>query len=240
MKTRYASATLIATLCMLVAGPAQAAIQVRETALGNGLASGKIKVPVYTGNIWSGFQGIEVKDTSTGVVKSFDAFCVDPYQFSSSTFTNYTVANFDTSSFSAAVLGKITKLYNYAYSSTLGPTAAADANAGALQLALWEVIADSSVNLYDGNVKAYNPDTNSLLRNTTQSLLSNFESYNGPNLYSFTLYKSSTNQDFLVAAPIPEPETYAMMLAGLGLMGLMTRRRKHRGVIPAMGSGHQK
>jgi hypothetical protein len=31
-----------------------------------------------------------------------------------------------------------------------------------------------------------------------------------------------------VAAPIPEPETYAMMLAGLGLLGVMTRRRKQK------------
>lgn len=29
-----------------------------------------------------------------------------------------------------------------------------------------------------------------------------------------------------VANPVPEPETYAMMLAGLGLLGLMARRRK--------------
>ena len=29
-------------------------------------------------------------------------------------------------------------------------------------------------------------------------------------------------------APIPEPETYAMMLAGLGLMGFVARRRKQR------------
>jgi hypothetical protein len=28
-----------------------------------------------------------------------------------------------------------------------------------------------------------------------------------------------------VAAPIPEPETYALMLAGLGVVGLMARRR---------------
>lgn len=28
-----------------------------------------------------------------------------------------------------------------------------------------------------------------------------------------------------VAAPVPEPETYAMFLAGLGLMGLLARRR---------------
>ena len=31
---------------------------------------------------------------------------------------------------------------------------------------------------------------------------------------------------FLPSAPIPEPETYAMMLAGLGLMGFVARRRK--------------
>jgi hypothetical protein len=33
---------------------------------------------------------------------------------------------------------------------------------------------------------------------------------------------------FLVSAPIPEPETYAMMLAGLGLMGFVARRRKQK------------
>ena len=38
---------------------------------------------------------------------------------------------------------------------------------------------------------------------------------------------SSTNSIvFYVAHPVPEPETYAMMLAGLGLLGVMTRRRK--------------
>jgi hypothetical protein len=30
-----------------------------------------------------------------------------------------------------------------------------------------------------------------------------------------------------VAAPVPEPETYAMMLAGLGLLGVSVRRRKN-------------
>jgi hypothetical protein len=29
-----------------------------------------------------------------------------------------------------------------------------------------------------------------------------------------------------VAAPIPEPETYAMMLAGLGVMGFIGKRRR--------------
>jgi hypothetical protein len=30
------------------------------------------------------------------------------------------------------------------------------------------------------------------------------------------------------AAPVPEPETYAMMLAGLGLLGMAARRRKQK------------
>jgi hypothetical protein len=34
----------------------------------------------------------------------------------------------------------------------------------------------------------------------------------------------------LVTAPVPEPETYAMMLAGLGLLGLAQRRRKQNAV----------
>ena len=40
--------------------------------------------------------------------------------------------------------------------------------------------------------------------------LSNYRSYTGPSL-----------------TPIPEPETYAMLLAGLGLLGFVARRRTH-------------
>jgi hypothetical protein len=38
---------------------------------------------------------------------------------------------------------------------------------------------------------------------------------------SFLIYNLNTG-----VAPIPEPETYALMLAGLGAMGFIARRRK--------------
>jgi hypothetical protein len=50
----------------------------------------------------------------------------------------------------------------------------------------------------------------------------------GGSQYSFSLYTNGSNQDYLVASvsPVPEPETYAMLLAGLGLMGFTVRRRR--------------
>lgn len=41
---------------------------------------------------------------------------------------------------------------------------------------------------------------------------------------------SLTPWDAPVTAPVPEPETYAMMLAGLGLLGVFAKRRKQKAV----------
>jgi len=44
-----------------------------------------------------------------------------------------------------------------------------------------------------------------------------------------TIYKlGDASSAFGVTTPVPEPETYAMMLAGLGMLGFMARRRKQQ------------
>lgn len=48
---------------------------------------------------------------------------------------------------------------------------------------------------------------------------------NGNAVSNFSV-TSTSGFDYATTAPVPEPETYAMMLAGLGLLGFAARRRK--------------
>lgn len=49
--------------------------------------------------------------------------------------------------------------------------------------------------------------------------------------YTEYAYVNLTPDHVTISAPIPEPETYAMLLAGLGLLGFAARRRKSK--LPA-------
>jgi hypothetical protein len=44
---------------------------------------------------------------------------------------------------------------------------------------------------------------------------------NSPGFSNLTLFARD-----MVTTPVPEPETYGMLLAGLGVLGLVARRRK--------------
>ena len=50
----------------------------------------------------------------------------------------------------------------------------------------------------------------------------------GPGLSHFALFNAPSLSG-PTAAPVPEPDAYALMLAGLGVMGLVAKRRATRG-----------
>ena len=62
--------------------------------------------------------------------------------------------------------------------------------------------------------------TNLSLNLSTNKVLGAITSQN------FSYESNRWTSNVAIAAPVPEPETYAMMLAGLGLMGAVARRRK--------------
>jgi hypothetical protein len=64
-----------------------------------------------------------------------------------------------------------------------------------------------------------------LVADSTSSVLT-FGSRNDPS-YNF-IDNISLTDGSVVTAPVPEPETYAMLLAGLGLIGTIARRRQQK------------
>ena len=93
----------------------------------------------------------------------------------------------------------------------------------AFQLAVWEIVneAGPSQNVYSGDFYVTGGDT------TAKDLANTWLTYSHMWTRSQTLgvwEGADTTQDLAVFTPVPEPETYAMMLAGLGLMGFFMRR----------------
>ena len=52
--------------------------------------------------------------------------------------------------------------------------------------------------------------------------------FTGTSTYQVSKLTSGDYQDLVVAAVVPEPQTYALLLAGLGAVGLIARRRLPR------------
>jgi uncharacterized protein YcgI (DUF1989 family) len=48
------------------------------------------------------------------------------------------------------------------------------------------------------------------------------------NLFQDSTYRTHAQDQIYMVSSVPEPGTYAMMLAGLGLMGTIARRRKNK------------
>lgn len=102
---------------------------------------------------------------------------------------------------------------------------ASDADANALQKAVWVLENEQPTSFLDAKATAlYNAAIGSGWTDIHNvRVLNLYESYD-----STTNVFSGKRQDQLYMMPIPEPESYAMLLAGLGLMGILVRRRDRK------------
>ena len=178
--------------------------------------------PSSAGNYWSGLLNITPTQTQGASGTSFAAFCIDPSQYANNSASDYLLVT------GLSALGNSTKetwvsnLYSNNYSSSIGNAT----DAAAFQLALWDLAKDDGI-LSSGSVMTI-ASTNSDVLGRANSMITGAKSGAGSAQYSFSLYTSVSAQDYVVASsvtPVPEPETYAMLLSGMCLLGFTARRR---------------
>lgn len=116
-----------------------------------------------------------------------------------------------------------TQFWNNALSGYTGNTASANS----LQRAIWFLENEITPTDVVGGL-SYNSDA------TAQGWVADAIAAGWTNVHQVRVLNlknanGSFSQDQLYITPIPEPEAYAMLLAGLGLMGFVARRRKLNG-----------
>jgi hypothetical protein len=154
---------------------------------------------------------------------SFETFCVDVYQtinFADPAYSNYSLVAGSAHAFANpnanADLGR---LYAEAHALTDAKSEAA------FQIAVWEITYETtgSYNLATGSATftggSAATDGSLALATTWLAALGNAPS-NG-----VMVLESREHQD-VIFAPVPEPETYALMVAGLMATAFVTRRRE--------------
>ena len=150
---------------------------------------------------------------------TFLAFCLDPH----------VGLNNDSNSYSSGVFAAsdaVKRLYEGYYASSIANVSANATSAAAFQVALWELNNDDS-NVLTGALR---------FRSLSNAVVSEANSMLGvatgtgsiKNLYNYTSLSSvnPASQTLLSVSPVPEAQTWAMLVAGLGLLGFMARRRK--------------
>jgi hypothetical protein len=191
-----------------------------------------------TWNVYVGSFLIDVASSTNGPWQKELAFCVDPWNWSTSSSLRYLEEDLDDLATMSLLAGttydikaltnpthvtEIEALYSNYYRGTLGNTA----KSAAFQLALWEIVSDNHVDKVAG--------TNMTIWNDGHAILSALESSHfalGSQHYDLTTYyvdrgadgKQTAGQNYLVASAIPEPGS--LSLAGLALAGLLHLKRR--------------
>lgn len=233
-KTALKTAALATALAFSTAGQAaDPVLDAYDHAYnGGGMANVRDGDQAFSG---IGVQGVAAYDMTNlaNASQSFLAFCIAPnigLVDDAHYFANYN-ANL-TSRYGLQTGNTIKALFETAYGSL-----SSDDSKVAFQLALWELVADEG-HLDAGTQIFHLTDDADDSVKLAYGMLSNANTYlaEGGKLttYSYTTFNvgngAPASQELLGAsiAAVPEADTWAMLTAGLGLIGFMGRRRSNK------------
>ena len=176
------------------------------------------------GQSWQNVGAGTLKGTLDG--KSFSTYCVELNQPLSWSATNYSLG-----SFSAADSNMLNRLYSVANNKVTNL-----ATGLAFQLAVWEIVYEAQDNFkvqYGSGFGNFGASSGTSTANQTATeWLNQAKALDASQItWSTQRLTNAYKQDFILASTVPavpEPETYAMMLAGLALMGAIARRRSSK------------
>ncbi|MCA2969530.1 MAG: PEP-CTERM sorting domain-containing protein [Acidobacteriaceae bacterium] len=166
-----------------------------------------------TRDIYAGQLGVRFNTGASGVL-----FCADP-------FVALRTDSVDVNRLSASTInqgGRLSWMYD-----SFAPTITQGWQAAAFQLAVWDIVSDSGDGFGNGRIQATAATPPGVL-NTAISLVTSSQ---GKSSNSGSFYEPIAGAQFsqtLFSAsfqPVPEPGSYALIGAGLSVLGLMRRRR---------------
>lgn len=174
-------------------------------------------------------------DTVTGAALSFESYCVDIFETmrTPATYTVTTLTDY-LSSYGSNATAKANQLNALIANGNSGVDDAR--SSAAMQLAVWEILYEyTSLTSYDLTKGAFDAsgrnltgamsDANTYLDKVTDKVWKTDSSY------TLSVLKADGVQDQLVftrTSAVPEPASWAMMLAGFGVLGTAMRRRRRR------------
>lgn len=228
-----AKSVLISALALAAAGTAQAVtttnVQFQST-LGMSITT------TDTGGDDGGYATGAMQYTNN-LGQSFAAFCVELAQPHASNALG--LQQYNIGSFAGPTSTLLQGLFSSSYANVQ-----TDRQRAAFQIAIWEITheADLTFDANDGSFFVLwdgtgsdglgNIDyasTNAFIA-LSNSYLQAAQAYSGPAKYSVVKLSSDGYQDLAVGTllPVPEPESYALMLGGLAAIAFIARRRRSR------------
>src|SRR5262245_10538583 len=178
-----------------------------------------------------GAGGFRTYDLTTdpGRHSSFQSWCVDIFHSFSFPASGTAIRTDAASLFGATKAADLGRLYTNHHTS-IDSTSSSATNEAAFQLAVWEIVNEHAGNAYRltaGDFRA--TGTGSSTATQWLNELNGSHSASQFNVSIWAMQQGASGrgpQDVAVFTPIPEPQTYFMLLAGLGLLGFAARRRQ--------------